>query len=337
MHTLEEHQFLFEKYLEEFCNKISETRKPNKLYEPISYLLSIGGKRLRPLLLLQIIEGYGVDYRKGLDAAMAIEVFHNFTLMHDDIMDCSSMRRGQATVHEKWNNNTAILSGDAMLIQSYQFLESYKDNHIYPLLKCFSDTALKICEGQQYDINFETEQEVKLEDYIQMITYKTAVLLGASLQIGSIIADKDAETQKLAYEFGCCLGISFQLQDDYLDTYGDTKTFGKRIGGDIIQNKKTFLYLKTLELLEKSNKQEDHKILQLHYRANEQKLSLEKEESKIELIKKLFSESGAKEALRKEIKHYSNRSRKILNDISIEEKNKNNLLKFILKLENRME
>ena len=227
-------------------------KDPVNLYEPILYILKLGGKRLRPVLTLMTAEIFDTSYEKALDAALAVEVFHNFSLVHDDIMDDAPLRRGQETVHEKWDINTGILSGDAMLINAYQLFENYDGNTFKDLAKLFSKTAIEVCEGQQYDVDFETRDDVTIPEYLKMIQFKTAVLLGASLEMGAIVANASQSCRDAIYNFGRDLGIAFQLQDDYLDAFGDPLTFGKQVGGDIIENKKTFLYLTALQKLDKS-------------------------------------------------------------------------------------
>ena len=244
MHSIEFYRNEFVSYLE----KKTITKEPKNLYSPITYILGLGGKRLRPILTLMTTEIFGMDYSKALDAALAIEVFHNFSLVHDDIMDDAPLRRGKKTVHEKWNVNTGILSGDAMLINAYQLFENYEGDTFRNLAQLFSKTAIEVCEGQQYDIDFETRDDVTISDYLKMIEYKTAVLVAAAMKMGAIIANAPLKEQNHIFEFGRNLGIAFQLQDDYLDAFGDPKTFGKQIGGDIIENKKTFLYLKSFEM-----------------------------------------------------------------------------------------
>lgn len=222
--------------------------KPHELYEPINYALNLGGKRIRPILVLISNELFGGDVHQAMNAALAIEVFHNFTLLHDDIMDNAPLRRGKATVHEKWNANIAILSGDTMFVQSYQLMASVKTERLSELLSLFSKTAIEVCEGQQLDMNFEKQKVVAISDYIQMISLKTAVLLAASLQSGAIIANASAEDAKLIYDYGKNIGVAFQLQDDILDVYAEQKDFGKQVAGDIVSNKKTILMLKAFEL-----------------------------------------------------------------------------------------
>src|SRR6187402_1620075 len=243
MHAIHQYQEFFITYLEN--QKIN--KEPKNLYEPIDYILSLGGKRMRPVLTLMTSEIFGTDYKEALPAAMAVEVFHNFSLVHDDIMDDAPLRRGHETVHEKWNINTGILSGDAMLILAYQYFEKYEPIIFRDLAKLFSKTALEVCEGQQWDVDFETRKDVTIPEYLKMIQYKTAVLVAAAMKMGAIIAKTSEQEANLIYDFGLHLGLAFQLQDDYLDAFGDPETFGKQVGGDIIENKKTYLYLKAME------------------------------------------------------------------------------------------
>lgn len=228
---------------------------PKNLYEPIEYIMQLGGKRLRPMLVLMSCELFGGKAEQALDAALAVEMFHNFTLIHDDIMDKADLRRGSETVHRKWDLNTGILSGDALMILSYQRLESYRDEVFSNLAGLFSRTALEICEGQQMDIDFESMEEVVMERYFRMIRYKTAVLLACALEMGAIIAGASMADRKGIYAFGSELGLAFQLQDDFLDTFGG-EDFGKEIGGDIRENKKTYLYIKTMELADQRDREE---------------------------------------------------------------------------------
>lgn len=221
---------------------------PN-LYEPVEYLLGLGGKRIRPVLVLAGYNLYGEDFLNALPAAHAVEYFHNFSLMHDDIMDEADLRRGHETVHNKWNINTAILSGDVMLIKAYEFLESFPVDLQVKLFKLFNATSVKICEGQQMDIDFETRNDVSIDEYLEMITKKTAVLLGSALQFGGLIGGASEMDAKHLYGFAKNMGIAFQVQDDILDVFASSLDSGKTEGGDILQKKKTYLYLKSLELL----------------------------------------------------------------------------------------
>ena len=227
----------------DFLESNSFDKAPVNLYSPVNYILSIGGKRMRPILTLMATDLFGGDSKDSLHAAMAVEVFHNFTLLHDDIMDDAPLRRGKQTVHEKWDVNTAILSGDVMMIKAYGFLMEYKGEVYRAVMEVFNQTAIEVCEGQQMDVDFETRSDVSLEEYVEMIKLKTSVLVACALKMGAVIAgasDKDAD---LIYDFGLNLGLAFQLQDDYLDAFGNPETFGKQVGGDIIENKKTYLYI----------------------------------------------------------------------------------------------
>lgn len=239
-----------EKHLQDF----SYGDSPKELYEPISYIMSLGGKRIRPLLTLLAYSLYKEDYQNSLTPAMAVEVFHNFTLMHDDIMDEAPLRRGKETVHEKWDTNTAILSGDVMLVKAYEILSEVPADKLGDCLRLFNKTAREVCEGQQRDMNFETMGEVAESEYLEMIRQKTAVLLGFALQFGAILAGASKEDSQHLYDFGVNIGIGFQLKDDLLDVYADKEKFGKQVGGDIIANKKTFLLIKARELAKEEDK-----------------------------------------------------------------------------------
>lgn len=242
--------------LENHIQGFSYGTSPKELYEPISYIMNLGGKRIRPLLTLLSYSLYKDDYQEILTPAMAVEVFHNFTLMHDDIMDDAPLRRGKATVHEKWNANTAILSGDVMLVRAYDMLLDVDPNLLPICLKLFNQTAAEVCEGQQHDMNFEKMETVTEDAYIDMIRQKTAVLLGFALEFGAILAGAPTDDARKLYEFGVNIGIGFQLKDDLLDVYADKEKFGKQVGGDIISNKKTFLLLKAKALSRGTRKEE---------------------------------------------------------------------------------
>lgn len=293
--------------------------EPKGLFEPINYILEIGGKKIRPLLVMMAIDAFGGDIHKGLDAALAVEVFHNFTLLHDDIMDQAPKRRGSQTVHEKWNVNTAILSGDAMMILANQFLESYDADVYKKLMNLFQQTALEVCIGQQYDMDFETKEEVLLEEYLEMIKLKTSVLVACALKMGGIIVGVDAEQAELIYQYGLHLGMAFQLQDDYLDAFGDPETFGKQVGGDIIENKKTYLYIKCLENLEG----EEKKLLLNLYASK-----LEDSNLKIHIAKELFIKSGAVTEILGKIEEYTKQSFASLEKLTIAVDKKNELISF---------
>ena len=262
-------------------NKISELnypKSPHFLYHPIEYIMSLPAKRMRPLLVLIAHQLFDKNLEKALDPAIGIELFHNFTLLHDDIMDKAPLRRGSQTVHEKWNSNIAILSGDVMMIQAYQLIARVESNYLKDVIEAFSKSAIQVCEGQQLDMNFETQQNIALTDYMKMIEYKTAVLLAVSMQIGAIISGAKKEDQNHLYDFGINMGIAFQLKDDLLDIFGDTDNFGKQLGGDIFANKKTFLYLKALQLADDPIK----KNLQDLYKINDNDIS------KINTVKHIF-------------------------------------------------
>jgi geranylgeranyl diphosphate synthase type II len=305
--------------LKTHLNEAVPKNGPRQLYDPIDYILALGGKRIRPALTLMVCDFFGTDFKKAMSAALAVELFHNFSLIHDDIMDNAPLRRGKRTVHEKWDVNTAILSGDAMLILAYRFFENYEPQMFHELAKLFSETALQVCEGQQHDMDFETRDDVSLMEYIKMIDHKTAVLLGAAMKMGAIVAESSETDKDKIYQFGRNLGIAFQLQDDYLDVFGDPETFGKQIGGDIISNKKTFLYLMavgqgTLEQAEE---------LEHLFSINPKDPT-----DKINTVKEIFLTSGAAEATQTEIERYSLLAYSLLDEIGISEDKKELLREF---------
>ena len=317
------------KFQETFLSYLNDqnlSKEPRNLYEPVEYILQLGGKRIRPILTLMGTSLYHKDFKKALPAAYAIEMFHNFTLVHDDIMDAAPLRRGFETVHKKWNLNTGILSGDAMLILAYQYFENYEPKVFQQLAKLFSKTALEVCDGQQLDIDFETRNDVSIPEYIHMISLKTSVLIGAALKMGAIVGEaSDDEAQKL-YDFGLNLGIAFQLQDDYLDTFGDPETFGKQVGGDIIENKKTYLYLKTLEL---ASSEDQKKLISLYNTANTDNAT------KINTAKGLFEKSKSPAYLKNQVEHYTEKAFDIVDQMTISESSKDNLRLFGKGLMNR--
>ncbi|WP_196895851.1 polyprenyl synthetase family protein [Aureivirga marina] len=313
--NIERYKSIFLSHLEEK----SIEKEPVNLYAPINYILNLGGKRLRPILALLSTDVFNGNPKDALDVALAIEVFHNFTLIHDDIMDDAPLRRGKETVHEKWDINTGILSGDAMLILAYQILESY-DSKIYKeLMRVFNQTALEVCEGQQMDMDFETRMDVTLSEYMKMITLKTSVLVAAALQMGGIIAGASQQDKQRIYDFGLNLGLAFQLQDDYLDAFGNPETFGKQVGGDIIENKKTFLYLKALE--NATSKQKEN-LIHLYTTENEN------QEAKIETVKELFQETRAVKMIQEEIESYTIRAFEYLEQMNIDVDKKQILVDF---------
>ncbi len=313
---------IISQYREHFVTTLKERTaltEPKNLYEPVQYILGLGGKRMRPILTLMTAEAFGGKTEEAMDAALAVEMFHNFSLVHDDIMDDAPLRRGKTTVHEKWDINTGILSGDGMLILSYQFFESYPAEMYVELTKLFSKTALEVCEGQQYDVDFETRDDVTIPEYLKMIEYKTSVLVAAAMKMGAIVANASEKDACAIYEFGRNLGIAFQLQDDYLDAFGDPKTFGKQVGGDIMENKKTYLFLKSLE---KASKDDQDGLTHLY--------SIKPEDStvKVEAVKTIFKESGAVEETKKAIQDFTQKAFDALAETNLPDKNKALLKQF---------
>lgn len=257
MYSLNSLQSIIEKKIEE----IPLTKKPYGLYEPVKYILEIGGKRIRPALVLASCNIFSDDISPAFNTALAFEIFHNFTLLHDDVMDNSSMRRGRETVHKKWNVNTAILSGDTMMIIAYDYIHKSPIDKLLPIIHLFNKTAAEVCEGQQFDMEFESSDNVNVPEYLKMIELKTSVLIAAALKAGAIIGGASESDAECLYNFGLNLGIAFQLQDDYLDVYGNTETFGKQIGGDIMEAKKTFLMITALQNADESLKSDLLNIL----------------------------------------------------------------------------
>jgi geranylgeranyl diphosphate synthase type II len=293
-------------------------REPDELYEPIRYIMSLGGKRMRPLLVLLGYELFKDGPESVLDQAIAVEVFHNFTLLHDDIMDEAPLRRGKPTVHEKWNENTAILSGDVMLVRAYGLLLDAPGD-LKSILKAFNHCAAGVCEGQQFDMNFETLPTVAEETYLNMIRLKTAVLLGFSLKLGAMLSGASAGQAETVYEFGVAIGIGFQLKDDLLDVYADQEKFGKQVGGDIISNKKTFLLLKALELANADQKAELEHWLKAE--------SFDKE-AKVEAVTALYNEIGIRELTKTKIDTYFDQGFEALENLDVPQARKQPLIDF---------
>ncbi len=302
--------------LEHGINKLGLNGTPNGLYDPIRYILSLGGKRVRPLMTLIAAEMFDQTPYNALPQALAIEVFHNFTLLHDDIMDEAPLRRNQETVHLKWNVNTGILSGDAMLIKAYQLLSATPPIYLPEILSLFNETALGVCEGQQLDMEYETRKDVSIEEYIEMIRLKTAVLLACALKTGSIIGGADEIAMNKMYDIGENLGIAFQLQDDILDAFGTAK-IGKRKGGDIISNKKTFLLITALKNAEGPIKAELNAWIE--------KTDFDEEE-KIEAVLNIFDTLDIKAISKKEMGRYTDIAFKMLEDLDVTEEKKSNIL-----------
>ncbi|MGH2664575.1 polyprenyl synthetase family protein [Flavobacterium sp.] len=309
----------YQDIISEHFSSLTLAKEPKNLYEPIQYILSLGGKRMRPVLTLMAAEVFNTNCKEALAAATAVEVFHNFSLIHDDIMDDAPLRRGNETVHEKWDVNTGILSGDAMLILAYQYFEQYEPAVFRDLAKLFSKTALEVCEGQQWDVDFEQREDVTIPEYLKMIEYKTAVLVGAAMKMGAIVAETSEKNADLIYNFGLNLGIAFQLQDDYLDAFGDPETFGKQVGGDIIENKKTYLYLKAVAFSKPGEKEQLLHLFSIQPTDNK---------DKINSVKEIFNATGASEATQQAIKEYTFKSFETLEKMDIEEDKKAILRSF---------
>ncbi len=306
--------------IENELRKYRLPQQPSGLYDPVTYMLGIGGKRIRPALSLLASNIYTDDISAAINPALAMEVFHNFTLMHDDIMDHASLRRGMPSVHEKWNLNTAILSGDVMLVKAYELLCGIRDHNLHHALMIFNDTAAKVCEGQQEDIEFETKNEVTASEYISMITNKTAVLLGCSLYCGAVAGGASLQDANLLYDAGVNAGISFQIKDDELDCYGDEKTFGKKIGGDILLNKKTYLFVRTLELAEAGDREA---LINLY------SLPAKDEGKKITAVMKLFEKYHAENEAGNAVKTYFDTAISIFKKINMAEERKQILSQFL--------
>ena len=299
--------------INEYLDNLPYERKPAGLYDPIKYVLSIGGKRIRPTLMLLAYNLYKEDPERILSSAVALETYHNYTLLHDDLMDNASVRRGQPTVHKKWDANTAILSGDSMLVLAYERMAKCPVEKLKPVLDLFTETALEIGEGQQYDMDFETRNDVREEEYIEMIRLKTSVLLACATKMGAILADAPQEDADKLYKFGEQMGLAFQLQDDYLDVYGDPEVFGKAIGGDILCNKKTYMLINAFNLAN----DEQRKRLQQWVKAENPD-----PRQKIEAVTQIYNEIGISQLAEQKIKHYFNESRKYLEAINLPKERK---------------
>lgn len=312
--------------VEEQIKKYNFGESPAELYDPIRYLMKIGGKRLRPVLTLMGYSLFKDDIQKIINAAVAVEVFHNFTLMHDDIMDNAPLRRGNATVHEKWNANVAILSGDVMLVKAYDLLLENDTQRLKEVISKFNRCAVEVCEGQQLDMNFETRNEVSEQEYLNMIRLKTSVLLGFSLELGGILADATEADCSFLRETGENIGMGFQLQDDLLDVYADKDKFGKQVGGDIIANKKTFLLIKALEIAEGKDKENlEYWIAQSNFVAEE----------KVQAVTGIYDKLGIKKLAEDQMNHYFERGLICLKKLNSSEENKQILTDFFTKLTGR--
>ena len=307
--------------------KVSWEKEPKGLYAPIGYVLSMGGKRIRPALTLMACNLYQEDVLPAVNTALGIEIFHNFTLLHDDIMDRADVRRGKPTVHKKWNDNTAILSGDVMQIAAYQFIAQTPANCLKPVLDLFSQTAAEICEGQQYDVDFETRNDVKAEEYLEMIRLKTAVLLGCSLKSGALIGGAGEEDAQNLYDFGIHIGLAFQLKDDLLDVYGDEATFGKKIGGDILCNKKTYLLIHALELAQGEDAEELQKWLNTNDESSQNQ--------KISAVTELYNKLGVKTICEDKMSDFYTKAIANLEKVAVSDNKKQELRKLAANLMSR--
>jgi geranylgeranyl diphosphate synthase type II len=324
MHSIQELQNIIDKAVQE----TEYPKEPKELYEPIAYLMALGGKRLRPALVLMATDLFGGDIKDAIAPALAVELFHNFTLMHDDIMDKAPLRRGQPTVHAKWNESVAILSGDVMFVKAYKMMIQVRPDILSDVLEVFNATAIGVCEGQQIDMNFENRNEVSIKEYLEMIRLKTAVLVGGALKIGALIGSANSKDADLLYQFGENLGIAFQLQDDILDVYGDPIKFGKQVGGDIISNKKTYLLIKALELA----KGEELAVL-------DQWLNLTDfdSEEKVNAVKEIYNNLGVKILSENTMHTYAQKAMDALEKINTPQENKKVLEAFadlLIKREN---
>lgn len=290
--------------IEQEIKKQKYGTEPSSLYAPIRYIMALGGKRLRPMLTLLSYSLFRDDIKKIVPYAVALEAFHNFTLMHDDIMDKAPLRRGEQTVHKKWNTNTAIISGDVMLVKVYEMFSDLDPEKLQPVMKTFNRCAAEVCEGQQWDMEFETMERVTEIQYLNMIKLKTAVLLGFSLELGAILAEAPPETRKLLRQFGINIGMGFQLKDDVLDAYGDPKKFGKQVGGDIIANKKTYLLIKALE---KVNGKSEKELL---YWLSQKKFNKQK---KVQAVKEIYDSLNIQRLAERKVNNYFDKG---LNDLN---------------------
>ena len=315
------------KLINEQLDRLSDNREPRHLYEPIEYVLSLGGKRIRPILMMLAYNLYQERPEEILMPACAIETYHNYTLLHDDLMDCADLRRGCATVHKRWDANTAILSGDSMLVLAYQRMATCRADYLKEVIDLFTQTALEIGEGQQYDMDFEKRDDVTEDEYIEMIRLKTSVLLACALKIGAILGGASQEDAENLYRFGEKIGLAFQLQDDYLDVYGDTKVFGKAIGGDIISNKKTYMLINAFNLATPTQRAELTEWIQ--------KEQFDKQE-KIEAVTALYNAMGIEQLAKDKIAYYFEESKKYLEAVKLPAARKQELLSYANQLMNRV-
>lgn len=316
LRSIEELQGIINRAIEE----VDLPLEPSELYNPIRYILSLGGKYLRPNLVLMAADMYQFDLTKVMPQALGVELFHNFTLMHDDIMDEAPIRRGETTVHEKWNTNVAILSGDVLFVKAYQLIVQTESRSLSKIVELFNKTAIEVCEGQQLDMNFEIQVDVSMTSYLKMIRFKTAVLLACSLKIGALVADASDEDQENLYHFGIHIGMAFQLMDDILDVYGDQKDFGKQVAGDILSNKKTCLYITAYE---KANI-DQRKVLDYYFSHQD----FEPKKKVLEVMK-VYDAIGVKAFCLEMMAENHARANDYLNAVSVSDDRKSVLFKFI--------
>lgn len=309
--------------VKELFEKECFIQQPKELYEPIDYTLALGGKRLRPTLLLASCEMFGGDICRAASAAVGIEVFHNFTLLHDDLMDKSPLRRGKETVYRRWNENIAILSGDTMFALAYRYFLRQWHPNMEAILKTFTETAIGVCDGQQYDMNFETQADVSIADYMKMIELKTAILLAGAMKIGALYADASEKDIDTLYRAGISIGLAFQLQDDLLDAYGDVAVFGKQTGTDIKDNKKTYLYLKALQEADSTQRQTLRQLFAT---------TPENPEEKIKTVIGIYNQLNIKQKVEQEIDRLFDEGQKLINAISVGEERKTTLKQIINQL-----
>ncbi|ELX66745.1 polyprenyl synthetase family protein [Prevotella nigrescens] len=312
--------------INQYLSKLSYDRKPASLYEPIKYVLDLGGKRIRPILMLLSYNLYKDNPQEILSSACALETYHNYTLLHDDLMDEAPLRRGQQTVHMKWNANQAILSGDSMLVLAYERLAKCDTKHLEAVLSLFTETALQIGEGQQYDMEFEMRNDVAVEEYIEMIRLKTSVLLACATKMGAILADATQEDAENLYKFGEQIGLAFQLQDDYLDVYGDAKVFGKKIGGDIVSNKKTYM------LITAFNQANTGQRAELENWINKKDFNTEE---KIVAITRLYNEIGIDKLAKEKMNFYYEQGKNFLDAVKLPDERKEALAEYAAKMMKR--
>lgn len=312
--------------INEYIDNLAYERKPQSLYDPIKYVLSLGGKRIRPMLMLLSYNLFKEDTETILAPACGLETYHNYTLLHDDLMDNAALRRGRQTVHQKWNANTAILSGDSMLVLAYQRIAQCDASKLKDVLALFTETALEIGEGQQYDMDFELRNDVKEDEYIEMIRLKTSVLLACGMKMGAILADASAADADNLYKFGEQIGLAFQLQDDFLDVYGDSKVFGKAIGGDIVSNKKTYMLINAFNHANETQKAELSRWIGMKdFDAHE----------KVAAVTHLYNEIGIDKMAEKKIAYYFECSRQYLDAVQVVQERKSELVAYASRMMNR--